>query len=604
MGQTSRRFSFSPVLRAPVNNYEQLSDIPTVRELVFLMRAHGLTRCVLCPGSRNSPIVRSLSGAEGFCCRAVTDERSAGYIALGWSAAAGGAPVAVCVTSGSALLNLHPAVAEAHYRRVPLLIISADRPGAWIGQQDGQTLPQIGVYGSLVNRSLSLPESGDSWHRNRLINEAMLALHRRGGGPVQLNIPLTPPLGGVLPEAPAPVRVIRRSDLGGEPNLSKLASILEAAPRRMLLLGQLPKYPDWAEAFYRAGWALVGEHLSNADGLAQTRPDRLLPAAMSETLGRELSPDLLISCGGCLISPRLKALLRRFPPREHWHLSPDGEVIDSFCCLSRCLAGQPEQLLPLANIPGADPDFAARWMKSHVPTSLASPPLHPLHPLHPLQPHALPAQSPAADTAQVFETVRAEEAAVNNTAANDPPSGLRLVGQALSHLQPGDTLHLANSSAVRLAQLFDLPRGVQVECNRGTNGIEGSLSTAIGYAQSPEARGLQLLIIGDLSFFYDMNALGLPDLPPNLRLLLLNNSGGGIFATLPGPPNAMVSGICRSRAEGWARSCACRYLSLQRAVELPALVSQLMVRCGSGPTLLEAFTDAGKDAAELTEALT
>lgn len=544
---------------------EQLSDIPAVRELVYLLRAHGLTRCVLCPGSRNSPIVRSLSCAEGFSCRAVTDERSAGYIALGWSAAAGGAPVAVCVTSGSALLNLHPAVAEAHYRQIPLLIISADRPGAWIGQQDGQTLPQIGVYGGLVKLCLSLPESGDAWHRNRLINEALLALHRDGGGPVQLNIPLAPPLGGVRPEPPEPARVIRLSRLSEAGSLSALADLVAAAPRRMLLLGQLPQRPDWAEAFCRAGWAVVGEHLSNADGLAQTQPDRLLPVEVDEPLGRELSPDLLLSCGGCLISPRLKALLRRFRPQEHWHLSPSGEVIDSFCCLSRCLAGRPEELLPLADLPGADRAFAARWMHAQVT--------------------ALSAQPCARDAA-----------------AGDPPTGPRLVGEAMAHLRPGDTLHLANSSAVRFAQLFELPAGVQVECNRGTNGIEGSLSTAIGYAQSPEARGLQLLIIGDLSFFYDMNALGLPDLPPTLRILLLNNGGGGIFATLPGPANAMVSGICRSRAEGWARSCGCRYLSLQRGSDAPALIGELMAASAPGPILLEAITDAERDAAASAQA--
>lgn len=549
---------------------EQLSDIPAVRELVALMQAHGITRCVLCPGSRNAPIVRSLSSSSAFSCRAVTDERSAGYVALGWSAAAHGAPVAVCVTSGSALLNLHPAVAEAHYRHLPLLVLSADRPGAWIGQQDGQTLPQPGVYGALTIRNLSLPESGDAWHRNRLINEALLALQRRGGGPVHLNIPLAPPLSGVCAEEPAPPRVIRLSRLDDEADGDLLRAAVAAAPRRMLLLGQLPRRPLWAEAFRRAGWAVVGEHLSNAGAIAQTRPERLLAAQLTDEEACALSPDLLISCGGCLISPRLKQLLRRCPPREHWHVSPDGEVIDSFCCLSRCLVGCPERMAFLADAPAADRRYAERWMR---PARLAG--------------------SAAAGKGEPSSL-----SGGSSEPSASAPSGPALVGALMAKLRPGDTLHLANSSAVRFAQLFDLPDGVQVECNRGTNGIEGSLSTALGYALSPEARGLQLLVIGDLSFFYDMNALGLPELPSSLRILLLNNGGGGIFATLPGPSNPLVSGICRSRAEGWAVSCGCRYRELRQAGESAEAIAGLMERESNGPVLLEAFTDAARDAAE------
>ncbi len=549
---------------------EQLSDIPAVRELVALMQAHGVTRCVLCPGSRNAPIVRSLSSSSAFSCRAVTDERSAGYVALGWSAAAHGAPVAVCVTSGSALLNLHPAVAEAHYRHLPLLVLSADRPGAWIGQQDGQTLPQPGVYGTLTIRNLSLPESGDAWHRNRLINEALLALQRRGGGPVHLNIPLAPPLSGVCAAEPGPPRVIRLSRLDDEADGDLLRAAVAAAPRRMLLLGQLPRRPLWAEAFRRAGWAIVGEHLSNAGAIAQTRPERLLAAQLTDEEACALSPDLLISCGGCLISPRLKQLLRRCPPREHWHVSPDGEVIDSFCCLSRCLVGSPERMAFLADAPAADRRYAERWMRP-----------------------ARPAGSAAAGKGEP-----SSPSGGSSEPSASAPSGPALVGALMAKLRPGDTLHLANSSAVRFAQLFDLPDGVQVECNRGTNGIEGSLSTALGYALSPEARGLQLLVIGDLSFFYDMNALGLPELPSSLRILLLNNGGGGIFATLPGPSNPLVSGICRSRAEGWAVSCGCRYRELRQAGESAEAIAGLMERESDGPVLLEAFTDAARDAAE------
>ena len=120
--------------------------------------------------------MHTLANIEDFTCYSVTDERSAGFFAIGLSLQGGG-PAAVCCTSGSALLNLHPAVAEAFYQQVPLIVISADRPAAWIGQMDGQTLPQPGVFGPLVKMSVNLPEvqtDEDEWFCNRLINEAIL----------------------------------------------------------------------------------------------------------------------------------------------------------------------------------------------------------------------------------------------------------------------------------------------------------------------------------------------------------------------------------------------------------------------------------------------
>ena len=160
------------------------SDKKNILQLVALLKAHGVRKLVLCPGSRNAGLVHTLANVEGFTCYSVTDERSAGFFAIGLSLQGGG-PAAVCVTSGSALLNLHPAVAEAYYQQVPLLVISADRPAAWIGQMDGQTLPQPGVFGSLVKMSVNLPDihtEEDEWYCNRLINEAILELDHHGRG--------------------------------------------------------------------------------------------------------------------------------------------------------------------------------------------------------------------------------------------------------------------------------------------------------------------------------------------------------------------------------------------------------------------------------------
>ena len=187
------------------------TDKTNVLQLLSLMRAHGVRRVVVAPGSRNIPLAQGFTACPDFECFRVTDERSAGFFALGL-ALEGGEPAAVCCTSGSALLNIHPAVAEAYYQQVPLLVISADRPAAWIGQMDGQTLPQPGVFGQLVRRAVALPEvrtDEDAWHSNRLINEALLALRGPAPGPVHVNIPIGEPFFAFPTEALPPERVIR-----------------------------------------------------------------------------------------------------------------------------------------------------------------------------------------------------------------------------------------------------------------------------------------------------------------------------------------------------------------------------------------------------------
>lgn len=516
------------------------------------MRAHGVTRCVLCPGSRNSPLVRTLSAMPEMECRGATDERSAGFLAIGW-ARQSRCPVAVCVTSGSALLNLHPAVAEAFYQQLPLLVISADRPAAWIGQQDGQTLPQPGVFGSLVRASISLPNSGTEegpWHTNRLINEALLELTHRGKGPVHLNMPLGSDLAGTTAHPLLSPRIIQRTELGsmsGEEEQALLAQV-NSLPRRLILLGQLPEGPSFPPELAGKNFALAGEHLSQGGVGIQTRPDALMAAYPHSAW----TPDLLITFGGCLISKRLKQHLRSHPPREHWHISRDGSLADTFCCLTRCIEGDPAEFWELlaAFAEEGDPAYAQLWRQdAPVPRF--------------------------------------------------PYSGMKLVGDLIASLPPDSVLHLGNSSAVRYAQLFPLPTKVQVECNRGVNGIEGSLSSALGFAAGDSR--INILIIGDLSLFYDMNALwqGQPD--RNMRILMLNNGGGGIFQTLPGTGhNPFVYAPHHNRAAAWAKECGFRVLTVanerQWHTALPLLTAP-----GTSPIFIEALTDAEADAALLQQ---
>ncbi len=554
--------------------YSFMSDLPafcSIRQLAVLMREHHVTRCVICPGSRNSPLAHMLT-QTGFECRSAYDERSAGFLALGWASQSKSA-VAVIVTSGSALLNLHPAVAEAHYRQIPLLVISADRPAAWIGQQDGQTLPQQGVFSSLVRISTQLPEDSEkessetTWHRNRLINEALLALTHRTAAPVHINIPLGEPLWATSPSPLPRQRVIGRTEFA-RMNADAEDMLIHQArelPRRMILLGQNSLPPQLYRELHDKGFVIIGDSISNAHQhlAAISQVDLILGARPDASW----SPDLLISCGGHIVSKRFKSYLRSHPPRAHWHVSADGALIDTFCCLSQCIEGSEDELWDL--LINFLPDMEAEDASAQY--------------------HALWYQGDARLKIPNFDAL--------------PYSGLRLIGEFIACMPSPATLHLANSLSIRLAQLCEIPSGVQVESNRGVNGIEGSLSTAIGYAQGESTRP-NYLIIGDLSFFYDMNALSLSPAPRNLRILLINNGGGALFKALPKRPiidesEPFIVASHQLVAQGWASSTSYDYRRINSIEDwqqhLPALLAPIEQQ--QAPLIIEVITEAEDDVA-------
>ena len=469
------------------------SDKKNVLQLVALLRAHGIRRAVLCPGSRNVPLVQAFATCEDFECFSVTDERSAGFFAVGLALHVQ-APVVVCCTSGSALLNLHPAVCEAFYRRVPLVVVSADRPAAWIGQMDGQTLPQPGVFGGLVRKAVNLPEvrtGEDEWYANRLVNEALLEVDHHGYGPVHINVPLSEPLFQFTAEALPSVRRMVRRDMSDEGRTLSffLKEELPKYRRVLVVSGQMSSDEAAGVAACLSGSrvAWLAEVLGNCPSASDAVRgfDALLYAACEEDL-QALRPDLVITVGGHVVSKRLKQFLRRTPSLVHWHVSPDGLPADLFCALTTVVEASPADFFrlffrPEALLSGA---YAQLWHESCA--RLASP-----------------------------ETGYSEMYAVR---------------RVLEALPPHAVLHLANSSVVRLAELCRLPEGVEVQCNRGVNGIEGSVSAAVGYAAVSDR--MNFLLVGDLSFFYDMNALWNGHIRSNLRIVVLNNGGGAIFPCL------------------------------------------------------------------------
>ena len=347
------------------------TDKKNILQLVALLEAHGITKVVLCPGSRNTPIVHTLSNHPNFTCYAVTDERSAGYFAIGL-ALNGGKPAAVCCTSGTALLNLHPAVAEAFYQNVPLVVISADRPAAWIGQMDGQTVPQPGVFQTLVKKSVNLPEihtEEDEWYCNRLVNEALLETNHHGKGPVHINVPVSEPLFQFTVDALPEVRVITRYQGLNvyDRDYNELVDRMNKYQKRMIIIGQMNLIYLYEKRYIKLlykHFAWLTEHIGNqtVPGIPVKNFDAALYAMPEEKID-QMVPELLITYGGHVVSKRLKKFLRQHPPKEHWHVSPEGEIVDLYGSLTTVIEMDPFEFLEkiASLLDNRTPDYPRVW---------------------------------------------------------------------------------------------------------------------------------------------------------------------------------------------------------------------------------------------------
>jgi 2-succinyl-5-enolpyruvyl-6-hydroxy-3-cyclohexene-1-carboxylate synthase len=483
-------------------------NVETARLLVAMLEQKGVRHVVLSPGSRNAPVSLLVARSPRLARHVIADERAAAFFALG-IARQGGESVALACTSGTALLNYAPAVAEAYYQGVSLLVLSADRPPEWIDQDDGQTIRQRGALASLVKGSFQLPADGSAaagrWHANRLLNEAINLSRDGHPGPVHVNIPLEEPLYGFAASPAAPERLVEPVAAAPrlrEEELARLRRCLLETPRVMIVAGSCP--PDGALRAALERLAARENVVVLAETLANPRPGRAI-ATIDRVLatlppGEEAAhaPGLLISFGGAIISRAFKTFIREHPPREHWHVDRRTIPPDTYRALTLHVKMPPAAFLEqLAGGPstGACPGYAARW---HASRDLAA----------------------------------ARHAAV---VSRLPWCDLRAFAILLPALPAGCLLHLGNSTPVRYAQLFGDTPAARVDGNRGTSGIEGATSTAAGAAAVAPPGRATVLVTGDLGFLYDSNALWACPLSPALRVVVIVNGGGGIFRFLPGP---------------------------------------------------------------------
>ena len=547
------------------------SDKNNINILTSLLVAHGIRHAVVCPGSRNAPIVHNLFEHPKIKCFPVTDERSAGFFAIG-IAQATHQPVAVCVTSGSALLNLAPAVAEAHEQHVRIVIISADRPQQWIEQLDGQTLPQPNAFNSLVNISVTLPETvaddEGHWYCNRLVNEALLAARFPANGPVHINVPISEPLFGFTEKELPGERVIHRRFAGCDG--VQVAKWFLKAKRPMVVMGQ--HFSDIH--LYDNDTRRKAIDLMDAQGVVLSERLCNLPSQMvhvDEALsligdGEDYLPDVIVYFGGTVVSKRLKQFMRKAKDARVVMINEDGNIHDVMMHLTDVVQMRDVKEVFNALLNLYDTKFELK-------------------------------NSETQEYHRKWEAVLrfASKFADNYQPAFSQMATVKYFEEQLTDMEYDFHVHYANSTPIRLANIYAQQ---PVYCNRGVNGIEGTLSTAAGFATATDDK--VFCVIGDLSFFYDQNALWNQNLRGNLRIILLNNGGGGIFSNLKGLEQSgardlLIAGRHHTQAKGICAQNDIGYLCARDMEEMQIGVVTLLTKDTNRPMLLEVLTDMEAD---------
>jgi 2-succinyl-5-enolpyruvyl-6-hydroxy-3-cyclohexene-1-carboxylate synthase len=613
-----------------------MNSIQAVFNIAEICAQHGITDVVLSPGSRSAPLTLAFARHPAYRgkLRVVPDERAAAFIGLGIAQATRRPVVLVC-TSGTAGLNYAPAVAEAFFQQIPLLILTADRPPEWIDQLDGQTIRQRNLYGAHAKGTFDFPaataHADAKWHAERLINEAINLTLTGPAGPVHVNVPLREPFypqAGEEVSYETAVKVIRddhSNTILPPAEILDLRRQLREAGRVLVVAGQQAENPTLTAALYEFAEArhitVVADTIANVGDVPAVRHHDVFLAGLSKEQKADLQPDLLITFGQSLISKSLKLFLRDAAPAQHWHLQPAGEVADTFRSLTRIIRVQPavffQQLtvyetkdynragsqtsvsfLSLREaqkvIVGSNPILSAGEDQGSNPgISTESQPEGGSIPSGATEASLTWQQADTAATAFLDQFFAAEDQPFNEFAA---------MRRALASLPEDTALHLANSMAVRYANILGLPtdRQIDVFANRGTSGIDGCNSTAVGAALAQPERPV-VLLTGDVAFFYDRNAFWHNYPTPNLRVLLFNNHGGGIFRLIDGPRqqpelDEFFETHQALTAENLCRDFHLRYLPVSSYAELEAALP-VFFAAESGAAVLEIFTDSKTNAA-------
>lgn len=536
--------------------------VQQLKEHCFL---NGLRTIVFSPGSRNAPLVVAFSQDDRFTCYVIPDERSAGFYALGMAEQLQ-EPVAVACTSGSALLNYYPAVSEAFYRSIPLVVLSADRPSEWTDMGDGQTIRQEDVFHNHIVDQTLLKESprndDEKWYNQREIDRV---LQNSKKGPTHINFPFNEPLYEMSEDkvkTNSHTLLLEPENKLSSQQISELAEVWNRSERKLIICGQMSNNGYLLEQLKQiakdSSTAILVENTSNLS-------DRSFIHCIDRTINSitvdfpELfQPDLLITIGGAVISKKIKSYLRSHKPKNHWKIGVDFQFMDTYQSLT-------------ASIPISPNTFFSSVLEGNFQFGLSR---------------------YGEQWKQLDYLIQDKH---NQYFQDIEYSDLSVFQLLLDAIPEKSQLHFGNSSVIRYAQLFDPIQSIIHKCNRGTSGIDGSTSTALGNCLA-DPNHLHTFISGDISFFYDSNAFWNHHLPSNFRMFIINNGGGGIFNIIPGPDKTEVKDKYFVTNQSFSAKSICEafnvnYMSANSMDEIDSQLDPFFeVQSNERPVLMEIFT--------------
>lgn len=478
---------------------EQLSDSKAVKILADACIAWGVSKIVFSSGSRNAPLIITFNRMKSFETFTITDERSAAFFALGMAEQTGEAVGLVC-TSGTAVLNYSPAIAEAYYKGIPLLVMSADRPIEQIDQGDGQAIRQVGALANFVKYSANLPivdNKEDEWYVKNLLTSAFYNLNSAKKGPVHINIPLREPLYSTCEykENTLFANILEAEKSLSEHSIEFLNKELKKYNRILILpcLSNIDKELAGLldELSKQSQVVVLTETINNLHSKNFFNGvDKYIKSIAKESASYK--PDLLITFGDILISRMIKLYIEKVGVKAHWHISENAQHIDMFHNLSMRIDLSPKIFFSKIDFPSTS------------------------------------------DYNELFQAKKKDIDHYHRDFVKTVEwSDFKAFSYIIESLPKDYILHSGNSTVIRYVQIFDKFAFLPCFCNRGTSGIDGSVSTAVGAAWVNKKKNL--LITGDLSFFYDSNALWNKYLSDDLKIIVINNQGGGIFRFIDGP---------------------------------------------------------------------
>ena len=539
------------------------SENKMVLQLLSLLKQFEIRRIVISPGSRHFAFVHSLEADDYFKLYSVVDERSAAFFALGLIQQTG-EPVAVCCSSGTACMNYGSAIVEAYYQRLPLLVLSSDRLPQLLNQMEDQMYDQLSTFKNFTKYHGQLPvveTSLDEWYCNRIINEGLLELNHHGMGPVHLNIPFVAHNTDKFSTENIPV--VRKINLSGlSLSVEKWLEYSERLKGKkiMIVWGQSVRITDELQsavtAFVKNYDAIIlTDKMSNLHNENAVTNTTVVLNIIRPEEKHVLMPDIVITVGGNYIfNNEIKNFFSEFFI-EHWQVGENGMVCDPFKKLMEIFEMDEFSFFSLMTEYSSFQnvgEYASSWLSlSHLP--------------------ALP-------TPEYNE--------------------LYAIGSLLRRLPDNVDLELANSCTIRMAHFFPTSPSIRINCNRGVNGIDGSMSTAVGF--SADNVRPTFYITGDLSFFYDMNALWIRHLSKKMRIMLVNNGGGAVMYA---PLNAEMRKTLPSHigaghntsAKGWVESVGFKYVAAHNKSEVDKALDVLCDIDAEQPVLLEVFTTINTD---------